>query len=74
MSPRCQATNSVTQDVTGNTTILTFGDGGTLTADSIETIELHIGLPEDVDSPIAGLTLSDDLWDRYDEAQLWGIA
>ena len=63
----------VDQTVLADGTVLSFSDGSTLTADFIETIELYVGLPEDAGSPIATLTLNDDLWARYDEAQLWGI-
>ena len=66
-------TGNVLQTVSGTTTTLIFDEGATLTADSMETILLHHGLPEDPDSPLAGLALNDDLWARYEEGQLWGI-
>ncbi len=65
------AIDTVLEKVSG---ILTFGDGHTLSFENIETIEFHMGLPEDPESPIHSLTLPDDLWARYDEAQLWGVA
>lgn len=59
----------------GGATVLSFGQGYQLTAQNIETIEVHTGLPEDADSPLATLALSmpDDLLARYEEAELWGI-
>ncbi|MFC6585078.1 hypothetical protein [Sulfitobacter aestuariivivens] len=65
--------DSVSQQIVGNSVTLSFADGSLLTTQSIETLELHMGLPEDAGSPIASLDLSGDLLDRYEEGQLWGI-